>query len=72
MRVNFTLNPSTPNDKVIIEFLERRYNATGYIKDLLYQVATNQPVIPTAIGTIVNDPVDDEEFEDIDADSIDL
>lgn len=72
MRVNFTLNPSTPNDKIIIEFLERRYNATGYIKDLLYQVATNQPVMPATIGTIVNAPVDDEEFEDIDVDNIDL
>lgn len=70
MRVNFTLNPSTKNDKIIIDFLERRYNATGYIKDLLYQVATNQPIIPVAIET-VNIPIE-EEFEEIDADNIEL
>lgn len=70
MRINFTLNPNTKNDKIIIDFLERRYNATGYIKDLLYQVATNQPIIPVAIET-VNIPVE-EEFEEIDADNIEL
>lgn len=69
MRINFTLNPNTKNDKIIIDFLEKKYNATGYIKDLLYQVATNQPVIPTMI---VNDPILEDEFEEIDADNIDL
>lgn len=70
MRINFTLNPNTKNDKIIIDFLEKKYNATGYIKDLLYQVATNQPIIPVAIGT-VNIPIE-EEFEEIDADNIEL
>lgn len=48
MRVNFTLNENNNKDKAIIDFLERKYNATYYIKNLLYDVALGNsiPIIP--------------------------
>ena len=39
MRVNLTLNDTNKRDKTIIDFLNSRYSASGYIKELLYQVA---------------------------------
>lgn len=39
MRVNFTLNEDNNKDKVIIDFLESKYNTTYYIKNLLYDMA---------------------------------
>ena len=39
MRVNLTLNDTNKRDKTIIDFLNSRYSESGYIKELLYQVA---------------------------------
>ena len=39
MRVNLTLNDTNKRDKTIIDFQNSRYSASGYIKELLYQVA---------------------------------
>lgn len=39
MRVNLTLNDTNKRDKTIIDFLNSMYSASGYIKELLYQVA---------------------------------
>lgn len=48
MRVNFTLNEDNNKDKVIIDFLESKYNTTYYIKNLLYDMALGHsiPIIP--------------------------
>lgn len=39
MRINLTLNDNNERDKTIIDFLNTRYSACSYIKELLYQVA---------------------------------
>lgn len=70
MRVNFTLNENNNKDKVIIDFLEKKYNATYYIKNLLYDVALGNsiPIIP---GQATEKPKED--FEEITGlDNIDL
>lgn len=44
MRVNFTLNKENNKDKVIIDFLESKYNTTYYIKNLLYDMALGNSI----------------------------
>lgn len=44
MRVNFTLNEDNNKDKVIIDFLESKYNTTYYIKNLLYDMALGNSI----------------------------
>lgn len=41
MRVNLSLNESNSKDRKIIDFLESRYNSSAYIKEVLYQLATD-------------------------------
>ena len=38
-RINFYLNPLNSKDKVLIEYLNQRYSATDYIKEVLYGLA---------------------------------
>lgn len=66
MRVNFTLNENNSKDKAIIDFLERKYNATYYIKNLLYDVALGNsiPIIPTQI-TVNQEQELKQEYEEI-------
>ena len=40
MRVNLYLNENEPKDKVIIEFLNKRYSSPAFIKESLYGMAT--------------------------------
>lgn len=40
MRINLSLNENNSKDKKIIDFLESRYNASAYIKEVLYQLAS--------------------------------
>lgn len=65
MRVNFTLNEDNIKDKAIIDFLESKYNATYYIKNLLYDMALGNsiPIIP--IQTTINQGQKQEEYEEI-------
>ncbi len=65
MRVNFTLNEDNIKDKAIIDFLESKYNATYYIKNLLYDMALGNsiPIIP--IQTTINQEQKQEEYEEI-------
>ena len=65
MRVNFTLNEDNIKDKAIIDFLESKYNATYYIKNLLYDMASGKsiPIIP--IQTTINQELKQEEYEEI-------
>lgn len=66
MRVNFTLNKENNKDKVIIDFLENKYNTTYYIKNLLYDMALGNsiPIIPIKQG-IVNQEQEYEEIENL-------
>ena len=66
MRVNFTLNENNNKDKVIIDFLENKYNATYYIKNLLYDMALGNsiPIIPIQQG-IVNQEQEYDEIENL-------
>lgn len=41
-RFNMYLNPKIEKDRVIIEYLEQRYSAQDYIKELLFSIATGQ------------------------------
>lgn len=41
MRVNLSLNESNSKDGKIIDFLASRYNSSAYIKEVLYQLATD-------------------------------
>ena len=41
MRVNLSLNESNSKDRKIIDFLASRYNSSAYIKEVLYQLATD-------------------------------
>ena len=41
MRVNLSLNENNSKDKKIIDFLESKYNACAYIKEILYQLAND-------------------------------
>lgn len=36
MRVNLSLNKNNSKDERIIKFLESKYNASAYIKEVLY------------------------------------
>lgn len=63
MRVNFTLNKENNKDKVIIDFLESKYNTTYYIKNLLYDMALGNS-IPIPIQT-TNQGQDYEEIENL-------
>lgn len=47
MRVNFTLNENNNKDKAIIDFLKSKYNATYYLKNLLYDLALGNNVLNT-------------------------
>lgn len=44
-RINFYLNPENSKDNIIIEYLNQRYSATDYIKEILYDMAYGM-VIP--------------------------
>ena len=63
MRVNFTLNKENNKDKVIIDFLENKYNTTYYIKNLLYDMALGNsiPIIPIKQGIVYQE----QEYEEI-------
>ena len=63
MRVNFTLNKENNKDKVIIDFLESKYNTTYYIKNLLYDMALGNS-IPIPIQT-TNQGQDYQEIENL-------
>ena len=39
MRVNLSLNKNNSKDERIIKFLESKYNASAYIKEVLYQLS---------------------------------
>jgi len=77
MRVNLYLNENEPKDKVIIDFLNKRYSSPAFIKETLFGLATGEPV-----GIIQKDnesnPLEsrlenDDEYEEIsNIDEIDL
>ncbi len=57
-RINFYLNPLNSKDNILIQYLNQKYSATDYIKEVLYGLAygfvpaqnpptvLNTPVIP--------------------------
>lgn len=75
MRINLTFNDTNERDKTIIDFLNTRYSASAYIKELLYQVAKGNDIPinnnPAITNKITEKPKED--FEEIAGlDDIDL
>lgn len=65
-RVNFYLNPDNTKDKMIIEYLNRRYSATEYIKELLYNLTNGVEIQQTVINTVKEqNSINHEEYEKI-------
>lgn len=66
-RINFYLNPLNSKDKVLIEYLNQRYSATDYIKEVLYGLAYGFVPTPSVINTnnISNISEQDEIYEEI-------
>lgn len=66
-RINFYLNPLNSKDKVLIEYLNQRYSATDYIKEVLYGLAYGFVPAPSVINTnnISNISEQDEIYEEI-------
>lgn len=75
-RINIYLNEDDPKDYIIINFLNKRYSETGFIKETLYSMATGSGVNivqdHTPSNLIQLQPLS-EEYEDIqDSDNIEL
>lgn len=75
MRINLYFNEEEPKDQVIIEFLEKRYSPKGFIKEMLYGMATGESLNIMQNSTTKNEqpvveqketPDDYEEIKDSD------
>lgn len=45
MRINVYLNKDNDKDKIIIDYLNSKYNCQAYIKEMLYALATETKTI---------------------------
>lgn len=69
-RVNFYLNPDNIKDNMIIQYLNQKYSATDYIKEILYSLA-NGTEIASIVSNIelkesINKKEEYEEIEELD------
>ena len=67
MRINLTFNDTNERDKTIIDFLNTRYSASAYIKELLYQVSKGNN-IPINNNPAINNKTTEkskEEYEEL-------
>lgn len=69
-RVNFYLNPDNIKDNMIIQYLNQKYSATDYIKEMLYSLA-NGTEIASIVSNIefkesINRKEEYEEIEELD------
>ena len=69
-RVNFYLNPDNIKDNMIIQYLNQKYSATDYIKEILYSLA-NGTEITSIVSNIefkesINRKEEYEEIEELD------
>lgn len=46
MRISVNLNENNEKDKVIIEFLEKKYSSVGFIKETMYTLAIGEDITP--------------------------
>lgn len=65
-RINFYLNPENSKDNVIIEYLNKRYSATDYLKETLYNLANGIEMQQVIINSRTEKSIDKkEEYEEI-------
>lgn len=69
-RINFYLNPDNIKDKIIIQYLNQKYSATDYIKEILYSLV-NGTEIARIVSNIefkesINKKEEYEEIEELD------
>lgn len=69
-RVNFYLNPDNIKDDMIIQYLNQKYSATDYIKEMIYSLA-NGTEIARIVSNIefkesINKKEEYEEIEELD------
>lgn len=65
MRINLTLNDNNERDKTIIDFLNTRYSACSYIKELLYQVAKGNNISFFSNSEPIQQITVNQEYEEI-------
>lgn len=72
MRINLYLSETNEKDVIIAKYLKLKYSPKDYIKEMLYEAAIGQKVIPLVNKEIaIDDPED--EYEEIQGiDGIDL
>jgi hypothetical protein len=44
VRLNVYLDSTDPKDKIIVDYLRLKYSEVGFIKETMYELATNQVV----------------------------
>lgn len=58
MRLNIYLDENEPKDKIVIDFLNNKYSAVGFIKETMYALATEG-----AVQGVTNiKPIDNEQL----------
>jgi len=74
VRLNIYLDKSEPKDKILIEFLEKKYSEVGFIKETMYALATGEAIQSNKSELLLEQEVAaDQEFEPVkDAENIDL
>ncbi|MBY6918166.1 hypothetical protein [Clostridium botulinum] len=69
MRLNIYLDEKDPKDKILIDFLNKKYSAVGFIKETIYELATGGTVHGvTSVQAVNSEPLmnqDEQEFEPI-------
>lgn len=74
MRLNIYLDENEPKDKILIDYLDKTYSPVGFIKETIYALATGAAVQSAKMiqTNIIESSLNQEEFEPINADNIDL
>jgi len=68
LRLNIYLDENEPKDKILIDYLNTKYSAVGFIKETMYSLAIGTTVHGEAtIQAIESEPLikDDPEYEEI-------
>jgi len=63
VRLNIYLDSTDPKDKIIVDYLSKKYSEVGFIKETMYALATGDVVQsgPSITANIVEPPLDQED-----------